>query len=124
MLKELKTVINEIRGRDQRSLALELAMEHCENLGSLVKTIGVGPTLLLIKSFSGKNIKVPDVTTFSTTLEAAAAAVESLEVPGMVLRKRYSVEALELANRLTPKLVEIEKARVELIQRMDALDTD
>ena len=124
MLKELKNLVREIRGRDQRSVALEWAMEHCESLGSLVKTIGVGPTLLLIKSFSGKTIKVPEIIAFSKTLEAAAAAVEALEVPGVVLRKRYSAEALELAGKLTPKLAEIEKARKELVQKMDSLDTD
>ena len=99
-------------------------MEHCEHLGALVKTLGVGPTLLLIKSFSGKTIKVPEVGAFSVTLEAAAAAVESLEVPGIVLRKRYSAEALQLANMLTPKLALLNRAREELIQKMDSLDTD
>jgi len=124
MLKALKAVINEVRKNDQRSLALELAMESCGQLGQLVRTIGVGPTLLLVKAFAGKSLKIPDLEQFSSTLEAAAAAVEGDGVPPVMMRKRYSKEVVARASQLRTQLKEVELARIALVQKMDARDTD
>ncbi len=123
MLKALKTLIGEVRRHDQRSLALELALEECGQLGRLVKTIGVGPTLLLIKGFAGQTLQIPDFDNFSATLEAAAAATELSRQPELTLRKRYSSAVLEKAATLRKKLDEVEQARQVLVQKMNSQGT-
>lgn len=124
MLKALKTVIQEVRTNDQRSLALELALKQDDGLDQLVRTIGVGPTLLLVKAFAGRTLKVPQVAVLSQLIEDAAAAVEAGKAHPITLRKRYPADTLRRASKLRKQLDEVEAARQVLIQKMNSLSTD